>query len=107
VHDALAHLGLPQGATVLEPGCGIGNFITFAPEGMRFIGVELDQISGNIARALHLEHGIRLENFRDTRLPEDCIDAVIGNVPSGDVKLEYGGNRLSLHDSSSPIPSTR
>ena len=40
----------------------------------------------------------RIENFRDTRLPQESIDAVIGNVPFADVKLEYGGNRLSLHD---------
>jgi SAM-dependent methyltransferase len=98
MHEALARLGVPQDATVLEPGCGIGNFIAFAPQTMRFIGVELDRISGHIARALHPEHDIRIEHFRDTRLPEDRIDAVIGNVPFADVKLEYGGNRLSLHD---------
>jgi tRNA G10 N-methylase Trm11 len=98
MHDALEHLGVPENATVLEPGCGIGNFIMHAPEGLRFIGVELDHISGRIARALHPAHDIRIENFRDTRLPEDRIDAVIGNVPFADVKLEYGGNRLSLHD---------
>jgi len=98
MHDALARLGVPENATVLEPGCGIGNFIAYAPEGLRFIGVELDRISGRIARALHPKHDIRIENLRDTRLPEDRIDAVIGNVPFADVKIEYGGNRLSLHD---------
>jgi SAM-dependent methyltransferase len=99
VHDALARLGVPQGATVLEPGCGIGNFITYAPEGLRFIGVELDRISGRIARALHPEHDIRIENFRDTRLPEDRIDAVIGNVPFADKpRYEHHGQRYSLHD---------
>ena len=48
---------------------------------MRFIGIELDSLSGRIARALHPTHDIRIENFRDTRLPENRIDAVIGNVP--------------------------
>jgi N12 class adenine-specific DNA methylase/tRNA G46 methylase TrmB len=98
MHDALACLGVPANATVLEPGCGTGRFMTQAPEGMRFIGVELDSISGRIARALHPGQDIRLENFRDTRLPEGRIDAVIGNVPFADVKLEHRGQRFSLHD---------
>jgi hypothetical protein len=99
MHDALARLGVPENATVLEPGCGIGNFITYAPEGLRFIGVELDRISGRIARALHPEHDIRIENFRDTRLPEDRIDAVIGNVPFADKpRYEHLGRRYALHD---------
>src|SRR5215467_2708902 len=98
MHYALNRLGIPQDATVLAPGCGIGNFIALAPAGMRFIGVELDTLSGRIARALHPAHDIRIENFRDTRLPEDRIDAVIGNVPFADIKLEYAGSRLSLHD---------
>ena len=55
-------------------------------------------ISGRIARALHPGQDIRIENFRDTRLPEDRIDAVIGNVPFADVKLDYHGQKLSLHD---------
>ena len=63
---------------------------------MRFIGVELDSISGRIARALHPGADIRIENFRDSRLPE--IDAVIGNVPFANVKLEHRGQKFSLHD---------
>ena len=66
--------------------------------GQRFIGVELDSISGRIARALHPEHDIRIESFRDTRLPEGSIDAAIGNVPFADLKLDYRGQKLSLHD---------
>jgi SAM-dependent methyltransferase len=89
---------VPEHATVLEPGCGIGNFMAYAPQGMRFIGVELDSVSGRIARALHPAHDIRIEHFRETRLPEGRIDAVIGNVPFADIKLEYAGTRLSLHD---------
>ena len=68
MHAALAHLGVPRDATVLEPGCGIGNFMALAPATMRFIGVELDSISGRIARVLYPSHDIR-RNFRDTRLP--------------------------------------
>ncbi len=98
IHEAIHRLGVPAHATVLEPGCGTGNFIGHAPEGMRFIGVELDAISGRIARALHPGHDIRIENFRDTNLPEGRIDAAIGNVPFADVKLDYHGRKLSLHD---------
>src|SRR5438128_3354185 len=98
MHAALRHLGVPQDATVLEPGCGIGHFLAHAPAGMRFIGVELDGLSGRIARVLHPGHNIRLENFRDTRLPENRIDAVIGNVPFADLRLDYHGTRLALHD---------
>ena len=98
IHEAISRLGVPKNATVLEPGCGIGNFMSMAQEGMRFIGVELDSISGRIARALHPDHHIRIENFRDTRLPQNGIDAVIGNVPFADLKLDYQGQRFSLHD---------
>jgi N12 class adenine-specific DNA methylase len=98
IHDAIARLGIPPNATVLEPGCGTGNFMSRGPEGMRFIGVELDSTSGHIARALHPDQDIRIESFRDTKLPEGRIDAVIGNVPFADLKLEYHGQKLSLHD---------
>ena len=98
IHEAIARLGVPGNATVLEPGCGTGNFMSQGREGMRFIGVELDSISGRIARALHPGHDIRIESFRDTKLPEDRIDAVIGNVPFADLKLDYHGQKLSLHD---------
>jgi N12 class adenine-specific DNA methylase len=98
IHEAIGRLGVPKNATVLEPGCGIGNFMSMAPVGMHFIGVELDRISGRIAQLLHPDQDIRIENFRDTRLTENGIDAVIGNVPFADLKLEYRGQKLSLHD---------
>jgi adenine-specific DNA methylase len=63
---------------------------------MRFIGVELDGISGRIARVLNPKADIRIENFRDTRLPE--LDAVVGNVPFADLKLDHRGRKWSLHD---------
>ena len=96
MHDALGRLGVQQGAVVLEPGCGVGNFMSHAPAGQRFIGVELDGISGRISRALHPQADIRIENFRDTKLPQ--LDAVIGNVPFANIGLEYQGQKLSLHD---------
>ena len=98
MHEALTRLGVPPDATVLEPGCGTGIFMSLAPEGMHFIGVELDSISGRIARALHPQADIRIESFADTRLSEGSIDAVIGNVPFADLKLDHHGQRLSLHD---------
>jgi tRNA G46 methylase TrmB len=98
IHEAIARLGIPANPIVLEPGCGTGNFLSHAPQGMRFIGVEMDSVSARIARLLHPGHDIRLENFRDTRLPENRIDAVVGNVPFADVKYEHGGQRFSLHD---------
>jgi len=85
MHAALQRLGVPGDATVLEPGCGIGNFMTCAPEGMQFIGVERDGLSGRIARMIHPSQDIRIEGFQETRLPENRIDAVIGNVPFSDV----------------------
>ncbi len=98
IHEAIARMGVPGNATILEPGCGTGNFMSHAKPGTRLIGVEMDSISGRIAKALHPGADIRIENFRDTRLPEDRIDAVVGNVPFADLKLDYHGQKLSLHD---------
>ena len=98
IHDASKRLGVPEGATILEPGCGTGNFMSKSPKGAHFIGIEMDSISGRIAKALHPGQDIRIENFRDTRLPEGRIDAVVGNVPFADLKLEYQGQKYSLHD---------
>ena len=93
MHQALTRLGVSPNATVLEPGCATGRFIR---PGFRFIGVEMDSLSGRIARLLHPAADIRVENFRDTKLPQ--LDAVIGNVPFADVKLDHRGQRFSLHD---------
>lgn len=96
MHAALRRLGVPENGLLLEPGCGPGRFIYLAPKSMRFVGVELDSISGRIARALHPGQDIRIENFRDSRLPE--LDAVIGNVPFADIHLTHNGQKYSLHD---------
>ncbi len=96
MYQALQRLGVPDTALVLEPGCGPGRFPFLAPEGMRVIGVELDSLSGRIARALHPRADVRIENFRDRRIPP--VDAVLGNVPFADLKREYHGRKLSLHD---------
>ncbi len=89
IHEGIARLGVPANATILEPGCGTGNFMSYGKPGTHFIGIEMDSISGRIAKALHPGQDIRIENFRDTRLPEGRIDAVVGNVPFADLKLDY------------------
>jgi trans-aconitate methyltransferase len=98
IHEAIARLGVPANATILEPGCGTGNFMSHGQPGARFIGVEMDSISGRIARALHPDQDIRIESFQDTKLPENRIDAVVGNVPFANLQLDYRGQKLSLHD---------
>ncbi|HEX4607631.1 MAG TPA: hypothetical protein VH092_05435 [Urbifossiella sp.] len=93
MHAALPRLGVSPGATILEPGCAVGRFIR---QDYRFIGVELDSLSARIARLLHPHADIRTENFRDSKLPQ--LDAVLGNVPFADIKMEHGGQKFSLHD---------
>jgi N12 class adenine-specific DNA methylase/predicted RNA methylase len=96
MHTALARLGVAEDATILEPGCGTGQFMAHAAPAQRFIGVELDGISGRIARALHPEADIRLEGFQESRIPP--VDAVIGNPPFGDVDIKYAGVKRPIHD---------
>lgn len=98
IHHAIRRLGVPRDALVLEPGCGIGNFMGHAPEEMRFIGVELDRSSARIAQALYPQHDIRHESFEATKLAPGSIDAAIGNVPFGNLKLRNQGTKLALHD---------
>ncbi|MFO0849838.1 MAG: DEAD/DEAH box helicase family protein [Gemmataceae bacterium] len=98
LHAALARLGVPADARVLEPGCGSGNFLARGPAGMRFVGVEQDALSGRIAQARFPGHDIRVEPFQDARLPDGGFDAVIGNVPFADLKLDHRGQKFALHD---------
>jgi N12 class adenine-specific DNA methylase len=98
IYAGLERLGVPAQATILEPGCGTGNFLSQAPKDAKFIGVEMDSLSGRIARARHPGHDIRIESFRDTKLPENRIDAVVGNVPFADLRLDHKGHKFALHD---------
>ena len=98
MHKALDRLGVGPHSTILEPGCGIGNFLSHDRTQSRYIGIEMDRLSGQIASHLYPQHDIRIEDFRETKLPANGIDAVIGNVPFANIKLDYNGNRLSLHD---------
>jgi hypothetical protein len=98
MHRALGRLGVDKAARVIEPGCGIGRFLEGAPPAMRFTGIELDGVSGRIARLLHPAQDIRIENFRDSTFPQGSFDAAVGNVPFSDLKIADRGDKLSLHD---------
>jgi N12 class adenine-specific DNA methylase/SAM-dependent methyltransferase len=90
------------GGRVLEPGCGSGNFIAFAPRGAQVTGVELEPVTAQIASALYPDAEIRIESFADTRAPESSFDLVIGNVPFGSIQLadrrhNQGGHSIHNH----------
>ena len=85
VYSALENMRFSTG-NVLEPSCGIGNFMGLVPESMndaKFYGVELDSISGRIAQQLYQKNSIAVQGFESTNLPDSFFDAAIGNVPSG------------------------
>ena len=105
IWDAVTRLGF-SGGTVLEPGCGSGNFLGFAPPNAHLVGIEVDPTTAQIAQALYPDAEIRAESFADTRLPEpgseSGFDLVIGNVPFGSHKLHdprYNpGREHSIHN---------
>lgn len=87
---------------VLEPGCGSGNFIAFAPPTARLTGVELEPVTAAIAEALYPDARIRCESFADTKIAEESFELVIGNVPFGAVTLNdrvhnRGGHTIHNH----------
>lgn len=96
--QALERFGVPHDAHVFEPGCGVMRFASYAPEGTRMTGVELDSVSARIAQALYPQHTIRQGNLASVPLPPHTFDAVIGNVPFADLHYTYWGLRLSLHE---------
>jgi len=98
---AVQQLGF-TGGRVLEPGCGSGNFIAFAPAGAQVTGVELEPVTAQIAAALYPDTQILNESFAGTRAPEDAFDLVIGNVPFGAIQLNdrrhnQGGHSIHNH----------
>ncbi|HEX5658571.1 MAG TPA: methyltransferase domain-containing protein, partial [Polyangiales bacterium] len=100
IWQAVGALGFREGR-VLEPGCGAGNFIAFAPEGAQMVGVELDPTTAAIAGALHTSADVRAESFADSRFREGSFDLVVGNVPFGDVVLHdprHNGNSHRIHN---------
>lgn len=85
---------------LLEPSCGIGNFIAVAPKGYRITGVEVDPLSATIAQKITAGAEIVCAPFEECRFPEGSYDAVIGNIPfSGDIRIPYDGvDTLAIHD---------
>lgn len=98
---ALTGLGFESGL-VLEPGCGTGNFIGFAPASARLVGVERNEVSGSIARLLYPSAEVRVESFGETPVRPGTYDAVIGNVPFGNYpvrdRVHNPRNQLLIHD---------
>ena len=103
VYKVLSQMGF-KGGNILEPSCGIGNFLGVLPESMtgsRFYGVELDRISGNIARQLYQKESITIGGFEDADLPDSFFDAAVGNVPFGDFRVSdkiYDRHKWLIHD---------
>lgn len=103
VYQALENMNFKTG-NVLEPSCGIGNFMGLVPDSMstaKFYGVELDSISGRIARQLYQNSSIAVQGFEETNLPDSFFDAAVGNVPFGQFKVpdkRYDKHNFLIHD---------
>lgn len=103
VYQALENMNFKTG-NVLEPSCGIGNFMGLIPNSMstaKFYGVELDSISGRIARQLYQNSSIAVQGFEETNLPDSFFDAAVGNVPFGQFKVpdkRYDKYNFLIHD---------
>ena len=103
MYEALDRLGYAKG-TILEPSCGTGNFFGLLPESMgasRLYGVELDPLTGEIAKQLYQRASITVEGFEKTNLPDDHFDVVIGNVPFGEIRVNdsrYNAQKFLIHD---------
>ena len=103
MYEALDRLGYAKG-TILEPSCGTGNFFGLLPESMgasRLYGVELDPLTGEIAKQLYQRASIAVEGFEKTNLPDDHFDVVIGNVPFGEIRVNdsrYNARKFLIHD---------
>lgn len=103
VYSTLENMHFQTG-NVLEPSCGIGNFMGLVPESMndaKFYGVELDNISGRIAQQLYQKNSIAVQGFENTNLPDSFFDAAIGNVPFGQFKVpdkRYDKHNFLIHD---------
>lgn len=103
MYDALSQMGF-QGGNILEPACGVGNFIGMLPEGMsasRTYGVEIDSISGRIAQQLYQNSPIAVNGFEKVQMPDSFFDVAVGNVPFGDFKVldkKYDKHHWLIHD---------
>ena len=103
IYKAMEQMGFKEG-NLLEPSCGIGNFIGMLPDAMqdsKIYGVELDTISAGIAQQLYQKTTIAAQGFEETNLPDSFFDGVVGNVPFGDFKVldkRYDKHKFLIHD---------
>ncbi len=103
MYEALDRLGFSEG-NILEPSCGTGNFFGLLPNSMaksKLHGVEIDSLTGRIAKQLYQKANIAIEGFEKTKLPDDHFDVVLGNVPFGDFKVNdsrYNAQKFLIHD---------
>ena len=103
MYDALDRLGFSQG-NILEPSCGTGNFFGLLPDSMqnsKLHGVEIDSLTGRIAKQLYPKANIAIEGFEKTNLPDDHFDVVLGNVPFGEIRVNdsrYNAQKFLIHD---------
>ena len=103
MYEALGNMGLKQG-NILEPSCGVGNFMGLLPESMgaaSMYGVELDPVSGQIAKQLYQKNRIAVQGFEETSYPDSFFDSVIGNVPFGAYQVsdrKYDRYHFMIHD---------
>ena len=103
MYAALGNMGLKQG-NILEPSCGVGNFMGLLPESMsttNMYGVELDPVSGQIAKQLYQKNRIAVQGFEETSYPDSFFDCVIGNVPFGAYQVsdrKYDRYHFMIHD---------
>ncbi len=103
IYKALANMGFSRG-NILEPSCGVGNFMGYLPESMndsKIYGVELDSISGRIAQHLYQKQNITIGGFENTTFPDSFFDVAIGNVPFGQFKVidkKYDKHNFLIHD---------
>ena len=103
MYETLEKMGFSKG-NVLEPSMGIGNFFGMMPDSMkesRLYGVELDSITGRIARQLYPQADVQIKGFEKTDYPNDFFDVAIGNVPFGQYKVadkQYDKNNFLIHD---------
>ena len=103
MYEALENMELKQG-NILEPSCGVGNFMGMIPESMsktNMYGVELDPVSGRIAKQLYQKNKIAVQGFEETSYPDSFFDCVIGNVPFGAYQVSdrrYDRHHFMIHD---------
>ena len=103
IYKAMEQMGFKEG-NILEPSCGIGNFIGMLPSSMqdsKIYGVEIDKISAGIAQQLYQKTSIAAQPFEEANIPDSFFDAVIGNVPFGDIRVNdrrYNKHNFLIHD---------